>query len=296
MLSSTNSHQKTQLNFSYSSTQNNYKPEIQITPRLAPQKERSFSLIPPSSTNIFTQVNTKSLVSSSSQIGTQKKSKQFKPIRLPQIDLSRNSADFAVPTLNTLKNEWFHATVKPQANKSQVIVRRKSHSLICSEKEAALRAARMRLERAKYRELWHRAFRKIVNERRRSKQRIYNYWKNASEQLLKMHFRRKESQVNDRFSLLCGEFERLMNVDDWRQIRRKEYNLDRMMKSIDNRHKQRVMDQFREVLVSTKHRKVSLPFRVYCFAAPPPFLALNSSLSLPVQMLLVRVTVKTEDR
>ena len=138
----------------------------------------------------------------------------------------------------------------PQVVKSNLIVRKKCYSMICLEKQAALNEARRKLARARYRALWHKAFRKITYEKRKTRQRVYNYWRNAAIQLKKLHYDKKNGQIKDRFAHLCGEFERLMTVDDWRQIRRKEYNLEKMMRTIDNRHREKVMDQFRNALVS----------------------------------------------
>ena len=86
-------------------------------------------------------------------------------------------------------------------------------------------------------------------DRRRMKRKIFHFWKDASKKLLKLNYETKEQSVEDRFKVLCTEFQRLMIPDDWKTIRKKDYDLDQMMKKIDHRHRQKVMDQLRNAIV-----------------------------------------------
>ena len=187
--------------------------------------------------------------SARSLTGNEKPS-NFKRLSLPQIDILKGRDDFAISSIRSLKNEWFATNVNNSIGGSKIVVRKKDCDKICHKIDAASEDVRLRRRRIWIRNIWQRAIRKVIMERRRTRKRIYLFWKNASEKLLRLNYERKEQSVEDRFKFLSHEFERLMISEDWRTIQKKEYDLDQMMKRIDHRYKQKVMDQLRKQMVS----------------------------------------------
>ena len=152
--------------------------------------------------------------------------------------------------MQSLKSDWFVTTVNQTIGGSKIVVRKRNCETVCLEHNSAVEAVRLRRKRAWIRYIWQRAIQKVITDRRKMKKRIFYFWKDASKKLLKLNYETKEQSVEDRFKKLCGEFQRLMIPDDWKMIRKKGYDLDQMMKKIDNRHRQKVMDQLRNVIVS----------------------------------------------